>query len=350
MTKNELRRIAPPGDTFDSASLACGIDDYLDHLEMLNYSSATISAHSRSLASFAQWATDRGISKSTEITYPMLERYQRHLYLLRKSNGDPLSFKTQLYRLVPIRGLFRFLVRDRRVPSNPASELLLPKQGHSLPRSGLSLDQVEAVMAVPDVKTPLGVRDRAMLEVFYSTAIRRGELVRLRTNDFNADEGTLFVHRGKGNKDRYVPIGERAIGWVNRYRCDVRPHLTARLDDGWLFLESRGQQFSDVWVTKIVSDYLKAAGVKGGGSCHLFRHTCATLMLDGGADLRYVQEMLGHSVISSTQIYTHVAIAKLKAVHAATHPGAKNPQRVGGVARSDVDGGVDDRGDVDGAS
>ncbi|HTR71256.1 MAG TPA: tyrosine-type recombinase/integrase [Mycobacteriales bacterium] len=176
------------------------------------------------------------------------------------------------------------------------------------------------MLAGPDVTTPLGVRDRAILEVFYSTAIRRSELIALHEHDVDHAGRTVFVRHGKGGKDRHVPIGQRALTWISHYVDLVRPQLARHPDTDVLFLSASGGPLCGDWLSRTVAGYIAAGAPTKRGSCHLFRHTAATLMLDGGADIRYVGEMLGHAKLETTQIYARVSIAKLRAVHAATHP------------------------------
>jgi integrase/recombinase XerD len=153
------------------------------------------------------------------------------------------------------------------------------------------------------------------------------ELVNLKIFDVDAERGTLMVREGKGKRDRMIPIGERALGWVERYVNDVRPSLVMPPDAGVLFLTSLGEALTPDWLTQRVRAYVLDAGVGKTGSCHLFRHTMATLMLENGADVRFIQEMLGHKSLESTQVYTRVSIQKLVAIHRATHPAAGDKQR-----------------------
>jgi len=162
-----------------------------------------------------------------------------------------------------------------------------------------------------------------MLELLYGTGIRRMELAGLNTNDIERERGTLHVRRGKGGKGRFVPIGERALAWVSKYQVEARPMLEGIVLEPALFLNIDGKRLSMNALSWRVRSYLDKAGVNKAGACHLFRHTMATAMLDNGADVRHVQEMLGHADISTTQHYTKVSISKLKAVHNATHPAAR---------------------------
>src|SRR5699024_4076697 len=173
-------------------------------------------------------------------------------------------------------------------------------------------------------ETAYGLRDRAILEVFYATGIRRFELAALNeATDIDRERGCLHVRRGKGGKGRFVPLGERALAWIDKYRHEARPLLMDDPNEPALFLNQHGQRLSVNSMSWRIRHYLDEAGITKEGACHLFRHTVATAMLDNGADVRHVQEMLGHADITTTQRYTHVSIAKLKAVHALTHPAAK---------------------------
>jgi integrase/recombinase XerD len=312
-----------PGDPGDARGFPVLVEEFLTDLGARGYSPATIRHRRQMLAQLAAWLLDRGVSRPVEVTRPMLVRYQRHLFHYRKPDGRPLSFRSQSQRLLPVRAFFKWAVRNNLVLSNPASELELPKVERRLPKPALSIGEAEAVLAVPDVATVTGLRDRAMLEVLYSTGIRRAELARLAVFDLDADRATLLVRQGKGRKDRLVPIGARALTWVERYLDQARPSLVvAGPHDGVLFLTVEGTSFSVDRLTQLVRGHVKTSGVAKAGACHLFRHTMATLMLDGGADIRHIQAMLGHADISTTQIYTHVSIRQLQAIHAATHPGA----------------------------
>jgi integrase/recombinase XerD len=169
----------------------------------------------------------------------------------------------------------------------------------------------------------LGVRDRAMLEVFYASGIRRAELCSLEMADVNPERGTLTVRRGKGKKDRVVPLGGRAASWVARYVREVRPRLSLDTRTQALFLTGYGEAFNPDVVSRMVSSWIRAAGLGSKGSCHLLRHSCATHMLEGGADIRYIQQLLGHEKLETTAIYTEVTIRQLLEVHARCHPAGR---------------------------
>lgn len=294
--------------------------DFIDQANAQGLSPLTTRHRQRAIARFIKWADERGLNDPREITLPILERYQRHLYHYRKPNGEPLSFSSQYTELAPLKAYFAWLTRQHIILYNPASELQLPKVIRNIARYVLSVEDVELILKLPDTRTLLGVRDRTILEVLYSTGIRRAEMMRLLIYDIDVKNRTVLVREGKGQKDRLVPIGERACHWVTRYLQEVRPQLVSGHDDGRLFLTQHGDAMTDDHVTGAVKEYVERSGVAVEGACHLFRHAMATHMLENGADTRYIQAMLGHSDLSTTQIYTHVALTKLKEIHAATHP------------------------------
>ncbi len=296
--------------------------DYLQALAIQNYSEQTIGNREFLLRQFIQWCRERGIADPVEVTRPILERYQRYLFLYRKKNGEPMSFRSQHSRLVPLRMWFRWMTRRNHLLHNPASELELPRLGQPLPRNILSASEVEQILQLCDVADSIGLRDRAVIEVLYSTGIRRGEIVALKLYDLSLDRGVLLVRQGKGKKDRYVPIGERAIAWLEKYIREARPQLAIEPDDMTVFLTAQGEPFSRDHMTSNVKARIDAAKLGKTGACHLFRHTMATLMHENGADIRFIQEILGHVKLETTQIYTHVSIRTLQQVHASTHPAA----------------------------
>jgi integrase/recombinase XerD len=293
---------------------------YLEWMQVRQYSENTVETRRNQLGVFLRWCDERGLENPHEITRPVLERYQRYLFHYRQRNGRPLSFRTQHGMLVPLRGWFRWMTRQNHILHNPASELELPRLGHHLPKHVLTVEEVELVLQQPNITDPMGLRDRAILETLYSTGIRRGELIQLKLYDTDVRGGTLFIRQGKGKKDRVVPIGERAIKWIEKYLREVRPELAVEPDDMTLFLSQYGEALSRDHLSGMVHDYLLAANIGKGGGPHLLRHTMATLMLENGAGLRFIQEILGHEKITTTQIYTHVSIRRLKQVHDSTHP------------------------------
>ena len=212
----------PRGET---GSLAAHAENYLEWLAVRNYTPDTIQGRRDALKVFLLWAQPRELGHPAAITKPILESYQRHLWRYRKANGKPLGISTQRSRLSILKDYFGWLCKQNILTANPASELELPRAEKRLPVEALSLEQMRAVLSVPDVSDALGVRDRAMLETFYGTGMRRGELAKLEITDLNAERRTIRIRQGKGHKDRVLPVGERDLMWLERYLEQVRPRL-----------------------------------------------------------------------------------------------------------------------------
>ena len=304
-------------------SLALWHDTYLESLGARNYAASTVEHRRYSLKVFLAWSSERDLTRASQITRPILESHQRWLWRYQKPNGQRLGWSTQRNHLAMIKDFFRWLTRQNVIMHNPASELELPRPEKRLPQEILTVTEIERLFAIPDVNDPLGVRDRAMLELFYSTGLRRTELCRLELADFSAERGTLHVRLGKGKKSRVVPVGLRAIHWLERYLKEVRPRLCLDTRTQALFLTGYGEAFNPDVVSRMVSSWLKQAGLKRKGCCHVLRHSCATHMLENGADIRFIQELLGHEKLDTTAIYTEVSIKQLQEVHARCHPTAR---------------------------
>jgi integrase/recombinase XerD len=271
-----------------------------------------------------------------------LESYQRDLMLLGRSkaaDGRPLdhlelddleAFVRELMSagyaprsvaraVATIRSFFRFLALEHGQTVNPAADLRAPRAWPALPKF-LSLEQVDRLLDQPDTTTPRGLRDKALIEVLYATGLRVSELVRLRLEDIHLEGGYLTCV-GKGSKERLVPVGESALGWVQRYLRDGRPQLTGGRPSPWLFVGARrGAPLTRVGFWKLLKRYGTACGIGRELTPHVLRHSFATHLLDRGADLRALQMMLGHADLTTTQIYTHVLEARLRAVYDRFHP------------------------------
>lgn len=214
------------------------------------------------------------------------------------------------------------MLDNQLISQDPFFGFEFPKTAFRLPQV-LSLADTERVLRLPRLNTRTGVRDRALLETFYSTGIRRSELARLKLHEIDWHKELVFVSEGKGRKDRMIPIGERALGWIDRYLWQVRREFARPSSGEMIFLTSSGRPFTVNHISGLVRSYISRVRPEFRGACHIFRHTMATLMLEGGADIRFIQQMLGHSKLSTTQIYTHVSVRALKEVHTRTHPGAR---------------------------
>ena len=207
---------------------------------------------------------------------------------------------------------------------DPSTELELPKSEDRLPTSVLTAKQVETLLNQPDITTRLGLRDRAILETFYSSGIRCGELLGLDVYDINHEREILTVRQGKNKKDRVVPIGTRALTWIEKWTNDIRPDLVTQSSAQALFVSKNGKRLHPNFLSGLVKRYLTSIGIEYRGACHLLRHTAATLMMENGADLRSLQMFLGHARLNTTQIYTHVSVKRLQEVHRKTHPATPN--------------------------
>jgi integrase/recombinase XerD len=315
----------PPPDS--PASLDARVRAFLVNLEARAYSASGVESHRWAFKQFLAWADSRGLCRPEPFTRPLLEEYQLFLFHYRSPRtNQPLATNSQLARLGCIQRFFAWLCRSGVLMANPAADLDLPrKQARALPKS-LSEPEITRLLALPELTSPFGLRDRVILELFYATGIRRAEMANLDTGDFDPTLQTLHIRRGKGGKDRVLPVGARAAEWLERYLAATRPLFAHHPAETALFLSGYGTRLTKAFLGTWVSRLMKQADVSKPGSCHLFRHSCATHMLEGGADIRYIQAMLGHARLDTTQIYTHVSIRALQEVHARSHPHGRTSQ------------------------
>jgi integrase/recombinase XerD len=237
---------------------------------------------------------------------------------VRQRMESGLSPRSVARAVAAIRGYYRFLVLDRRLDASPADDLQPPRAWPALPKF-LSFEEVDTLIAAPDISTPRGLRDRAMIELLYATGMRVSELISVRPADLHLDEHYLTCI-GKGNKERLIPVGEQATAWILRYQRDGRPVFLKGRTSPRLFVNARGGPLGRVGFWKILKGYGRQASLPRSLSPHVVRHSFATHLLERGADLRAIQMMLGHSDLSTTQIYTHVLEARLRAIYDRFHP------------------------------
>lgn len=273
----------------------------------------TIQAYRRDMGKFVEFAGKRKLETS-KIRRADVVDFLRTLYA-RKMDSRSVA-----RHLVTIRHFFRFSLLEEIIREDPAATIEAPKFRKSLP-DFLSLEDVERLLAQPDASTTVGLRDKAMIEVLYSTGLRVSELVGIRTGDLQLEAGSLRCI-GKGNKERLVPVGKQALAVVEEYLKRARPELLGDKSCASLFVSKKGRPMSRVTFWKLLAVYGRKAGLRKALTPHMLRHSFATHLLDRGADLRSVQMMLGHSDISTTQIYTHVVEERLKQVYKAHHPRA----------------------------
>ena len=235
---------ADDGFTREGPTLAALADEYLEHMRIRNRTPVAVQNRYKELKVFLAWTEERDLLEPEQITRSILESYQRWTWAYRKKNGRPLGISTQRGRLGAVMLFFAWLCRQHRLEANPASEIELPRPEKKLTIEALSIRQVEAVLSQPNIGDPLGIRDRAILELFYSTGIRRSELARLDLGDLNRDKRLLRIRQGKGRKDRVVPVGARAMDWMEKYLEDVRPLLMVKAEQQALFLSGYGEPFN----------------------------------------------------------------------------------------------------------
>ena len=288
------------------------LDAYLDHLRVeRRLAGHTLESYGRDLTALAAFAA-KAEQRLDRLDRQALEEFVRE----QMSRG--LSPRTVARMVAAVRGFYRFLVLDRRLEHNPADDLQPPRAWPALPRF-LSVDQVERLIAQPDVTTPLGLRDRAMIELLYATGLRVSELVNVRPADLHLDQ-QFMTCIGKGNKERLVPIGEQAADWITKYQQSARRALLKGRASPRLFVNARGGGLTRVGFWKILKQHGRRAQLPATLSPHVVRHSFATHLLEHGADLRAIQMMLGHTDLSTTQIYTHILEARLRSIYDRFHP------------------------------
>jgi integrase/recombinase XerD len=296
------------------------MEKYGEHLEVLNFSPNTVKHRIFYLKKFFAWVREMGVRRVTGVTRETMRDYQTHLAEQVTKEGEPWSVLTQGNGLQAVKGFFRFLCEEDYLLGDPARSLAYPKRPKRLPRSILTAGEMKKILRSPDTKTALGYRDRAILELLYSTGLRKEEVNQLLVSDVDWEDGFVRVNQGKGGKDRVVPLGKIACRYLENYVKSVRPMLVKGKRRQELFISLKGGRLSKNVLWEIVKRCTEDSGLKKKVSPHTFRHTCATLMLKNRANLRHVQELLGHSNLNTTQVYTAVTVADLKAIHRKCHP------------------------------
>jgi integrase/recombinase XerD len=287
------------------------IDNYLAYLrDVRRMAPNTVESYARDLSALAGFADKQGRDVST-LDRRDLEGFVRSLM------AGGLSPRSTARAVACVRGYYKFVAVEQGREASPAAELRAPRAWPSLPKF-LDLDEVDRLLAQPDVSTPRGLRDKALIAVLYATGLRVTELISLKLPNLHLEDGYLTCV-GKGTKERIVPIGRDAVDWVQRYLADGRPQLMQR-GSAWLFVNARGTPLSRVGFWKLLKEYGIKAAITKDISPHVLRHSFATHLLDRGADLRAIQMMLGHADLSTTQIYTHVLEARLRSVYDKFHP------------------------------
>jgi integrase/recombinase XerD len=297
---------------------------YVRSMKVRNLSERTIAAVQWMLGKFFDYLESRDIAHVDRITSQIVRDYQMAFFenLNRRARVNSISYQNRM--LSAAKNFTRFLKDNDYIVSDPGRGVGYAKEPKRLPRGILSVSEARKILHVPDVKTALGYRDRTILEVLYSSAIRKEELNCLTLADVDYHDGFLRILRGKGQKDRVVPIGRIACRYLENYIKSVRPALIVDPYNQYLFLTLKGKKFSKNVLWELIKKYAKKAGIKKNVHPHTFRHSCATSMLKNKADIRTIQELLGHASLDSTQVYTHLSINDLKDVHTRCHPREKD--------------------------
>ena len=289
--------------------------EYRSWLRASNYRPDTITNYIKSLRPFWVWLAQEGVTDLRSVTRALLERYVAQIRV-RWANR-----RTQESHLHGMKRLFHFLVEANHLLIDPAAGLSHGVKGRSLPRPVLTPVEMKKLLAQPNTSLMHGIRDRAFLELFYSTGIRMAEGMALTVYDLDLAGGLLRVRSGKGGRGRVVPVGKEAMKWLKEYLTKIRPRQNRfRSHERALFLTPAGRPMARKTVWQMVRRYAKAARIKKQVTCHVLRHTCATHLLEGGADLVAIKELLGHRKLSTTQIYTRVRPVDVKVTHKKTHP------------------------------
>jgi integrase/recombinase XerD len=285
----------------------------------VRYAERTAAGYLRAGRAFLGWLEARGVTLADVRTQDLLA-YQTDLFAARKKDGKPYSSYHHLHRIAAVKTLFRFLFRRGYLLADPSAAVEYPRREMRLPRGILTKQEARKILEVPEARSPLHLRDRAILETLYGTGIRAAELGNLTTEDVDTEEKVLRVVRGKGSKDRNVPLTNSAALAIEAYLVEGRPRIRGARKSRLLFLAPRGGRMHDSHLNDVVQRWAFKAGVKRHVTCHTFRHSIATHLLKGGADIRHIQVLLGHSSLASTERYTRVEVSDLREVMKRAHP------------------------------
>jgi integrase/recombinase XerD len=306
-------------------SLSVLSEEYISSLRILNYSKITTNELERKLNKFFGFLEKLDISRADQITQEHIREWQAELYHAVNFKGKPNGIPHQNKMLAAVKQFLAFLNDRDYIVADPAKDIKYAKEPQTLPKSILTKAEIKKIIHTPDVRCAIGYRDRTILEVLYSTGIRSQELCNLILEDVDYHDGFVRIIQGKGKKDRVVPIGRIACRYLENYIKGVRQEFVKDPHNNSLFFTSRGNPMNSDALWKLVKKYGRKAKIKKNIYPHTFRHTCATGMLKNNANIRAIQELLGHAFLDATQIYTHVNITDLKKVHSKCHPRERDP-------------------------
>ena len=302
------------------------IDEFIQSLKVRNLAAGTIKAASWKLGKFIDYLKQCGVAHVDGITGDTVRSYQIELYQCINFKGSPNTASYQNNMLAAAKQFLKFLHNRDYIAKDPGRDIRYAKQPRQLPRGVLTPSEARRILHAPDVKTVIGYRDRTILEVMYSSGVRKDEVIKLTLGDVDYTDGVLGIIEGKGKKDRIVPIGRIACRYLENYIKSVRPELIKDPYNSHLFLSLRGSRLSKNMVWELVKKYTKKAKIRKNVHPHTFRHSCASAMLKNKADLNTIRKILGHKSLTTTQIYTRLNIDDLKRVHKLCHPREKDKQ------------------------
>lgn len=305
-------------------------EQFYEWLKVHHYSKRSEKTYRQDTTRFTLYLKSQDIETPDKITPQIVYGYQTHLYYAKKKDGQPLAVMTQQKALAVMKTFFAFLIQTDKLSYDPSGGIRMPKKPQTLPEV-MTVEEIERIFDAPDLKDIIGFRDRTILETLYSTGMRSSELLELEMTDVDLKNEEIRVRSGKGEKERIVPVGEYALDFIREYVQMIRPKLAGRKrtsPEANLFLSKSGRALTPVALNEIVRRYAKKTGIDTSTELgtrkkitpHTFRHTCATHMLQGGCDIRYIQQLLGHTLLTTTQLYTRVSIDDLKEVHKKHHP------------------------------
>ena len=312
----------PESGTPEQESLETLLKTWAQWIEAQNFSEGSATDHRHKLQGYLDFlAGDDPLAADRE----QLAAYQSYLFeWISPKTGKRLACNSQINRLTALKNFYRFLEQTGRITINPAEVIVLPRHPKLLPPVLLTRRELNRLLDAPDLGNPLGFRDRTVMEVFYATGMRISEMTSLVLDDFNFDEELITIQMGKGGKSRLVPMGEVCRNWLTEYIANVRPVLIKGNETASLFLNRFGRTMDRSGWHKKLLEYLIIARIKKPFTTHCFRHLLATAMLERGADIRHIQEILGHKTLKTTQRYLQVVQAELKRIHKQSHPRERN--------------------------
>ena len=304
-------------------SIAANLQEFILWMQYQGWSIRTIETYSNNIQQFIDFLKNEIETHSVDdINTNNLFKYQHFVHNLRIKSGKSITISSMHTKLVSIRSFLQFLYMNRKINFKPDLIIRLPVKRQPLPKNILSENQIERLLSKPDVSKLLGLRNKAIIELLYASGIRNMELRNLSINDIDLDQLQVMIRKGKNQKDRVIPMGEIAAYWIDKYINSVRYQLFSSFSENILFLSKSGRKITRANLIWIISKYSYQAGLPTPVTPHTLRHACATHMLKNGADIRYIQEHLGHASVATTQIYTRVIITDLQRVFRETHPRA----------------------------